>query len=912
MNFISFPVGSTNIFPLANSHSGGQLLSEFNIRSRESVETDPTVKYFIGKSYAHSMDDFAVHSQRDGLDTTINNTTVQVSPGRAIVNGHYVESLTPINIDLNDANSLAASEGLEALKGDLVIGLRMMYSTYQTLAGSALVENQDDYYEGVQLVILKKKDLILPTDAPGENDFSKVNMHLLLASFSFKNGTISKVAQNEDKVRSIDASRVYNISTMLSDNYVNTAKLDPNRLYTFSGKSADGETIDGRNTWCDSTDSLVVWDAAPKIDTSWPSRSESYFYFDSSSGNTYLNAIHKQIDGMKNAGGQNVYYQDHRIPLPLATFEESTGGVISPAYTNKIKEIRERVNTFYNLSNGKMRAFISQLTDKDDLPTIGDDWEYGDYIIVGQDLTTGAIVNDRYPATLYVVCTGSIQSIVPATYQGQAYSNVVYTRIDVSQGTDTPEYRAAYEEMLHRLPVALIDKGGREISSTEVDTPPYPDNPDGLNYEDAWNLNAFVGRPGVDYFVIRFPQIIQGTDPLEEEWACYFYTPDDVSDKKYYDPIWLTGGVPLATESAIGGFVNVPEDAYGNGYVRLNDAGYLQLIDFDLLLTGVLAYQLGEDHSEGSGLSLSSLQSVLEENINDRVCFPNATQKTNAEAAGVDPNIIHLYLELPAEAGTLLIHDIGSRYGSSLYVHISGSATSETTILFQNCDKLRIDPNIEGAPNIYLDQVNLYYDSDILDRCDYIHNLSLWYEKYDVTDPDLQVNGMTVTLVGKIESTDTLDPWDSTYANDNHYSYALRSLTFASDGTIINVGMLVGDSTTANIDEGKSVFTADFVLPQSVGISYPSTKMTHRIKVSGTFVSHYYVADEGAYMMKSTEFSALTQRYNPLLGTNETSGTIAFYTDAELVSHISGLDPTTTIDSWDLNTPHYFIGGAID
>ena len=44
MNFKTFAVGTTNVFPASNTTEGGQYLSEWNLRSRESVGTDPDVK----------------------------------------------------------------------------------------------------------------------------------------------------------------------------------------------------------------------------------------------------------------------------------------------------------------------------------------------------------------------------------------------------------------------------------------------------------------------------------------------------------------------------------------------------------------------------------------------------------------------------------------------------------------------------------------------------------------------------------------------------------------------------------------------------------------------------------------------------------------------------------------------------
>ena len=53
MNFTSFPVNTTNIFPCANTTKGGQLMTEFNLRSRESVGVDESIQYMSGLSYVH-------------------------------------------------------------------------------------------------------------------------------------------------------------------------------------------------------------------------------------------------------------------------------------------------------------------------------------------------------------------------------------------------------------------------------------------------------------------------------------------------------------------------------------------------------------------------------------------------------------------------------------------------------------------------------------------------------------------------------------------------------------------------------------------------------------------------------------------------------------------------------------------
>ena len=107
MNFKVFSTGTTNIFPIANSANGGQYLSEFNLRSRETVWTDPTVTYSIGLSFTHGFDDYKVQVQQNSSGVQTGNLTLQILPGRALVNGHYVENLAPIAIDLDAAKNIS-------------------------------------------------------------------------------------------------------------------------------------------------------------------------------------------------------------------------------------------------------------------------------------------------------------------------------------------------------------------------------------------------------------------------------------------------------------------------------------------------------------------------------------------------------------------------------------------------------------------------------------------------------------------------------------------------------------------------------------------------------------------------------------------------------------------------------------
>lgn len=1096
MNFSEFSVSTTNIFPLANSVAGGQLLSEYNLRSRETVATDPSIQYPIGQSFTHSMDDFSLSGQGDGAD--VNSTTIQINPGRAIVNGHYVELLAPITIDLAAANLRAHKEGLPELKGDLAIGLVMVYSTYATLAASAKPENSDGYYDGVQVVIVPETSVRRPIDVPLEHQYNEVNMHLLLGTFSYAGGRITSINQDANKVKMIDASRIGDLSTSLSDVYLSKKDLNPHHLYVFSGK---GKNDLNQDTWCLADDSLMLWDYPPQMTTDRPVGGIAHFEYDPLSKQTLLVVPHKQIDGAVDQQGNPVYFPDKEYVLPTATFDSNSGGVVNSDYTGRILSISNRLNDIFRFPSGKLRKYLPTLTKDpankseygkdgalpiipvvavttepaihrmiadirtilntlindvertrsrcgtisqmpqtnpelqnlidttfvasffdmftfvsasldncvinintiqdatdptqiyelidtideslfecqntireialilnstsvqvryinpsnatlpifneclnllsvsntniknaiiklDDLDEavrrneaaennvqITDVWEPGDYVLVGQDETQSA-TEGSYPSTIYMVDIGYIQTIKFA-------GNLIKT---FNPTSDT--YLRDLDIWNHTVVSSL--GGGVELDRltfVKSEDTPLPGQPNVniffQNSQRVIDYTTYKGVPNKDYFVVVTVDPI--SDTVEKRNA-YFYTPTSTTITTDYilPPIRVTGGMTLATEEGVGGFYDVPDDATGQGYVALDEEGHLRVVDFNLLLMGIEAQQLGQDITElGSGLDSDSINEYLDEYVNGRICYPNNTQIKNCLETGADPHIIHLYLTLPntTDANTIEIHDIGSRANSYLYVHIQGSATSATTLIFRNCDKLRIDDTIQGQPTIGLDNVNLYYSSNVLDRTSLIsdisatgiRNLSLWYEQDvdDVSSPNLQVNGMTVTLVGTINGYDSIDPWDEHNPNDNHYSYALRSITFASDGTVINFGLIVGDSSTRNVDVIQhSLFRATFSLPQGYGLTYPVTKMTHKLKVSGSFTSCYYSNTANKYVVKDTNFSAVTQQYQN--ASYMVDGSIAFCTDSYYVSHITGVADTEEVDVWNLNTPHLFFGGAIE
>lgn len=895
-NFKVFPVEGTNLFPAANTTSGGQLLSEWNLRCRETVGTDPNVMYSIGPSYVHSPADFKVSVR--------SSTILQISKGRGIFNGHYVETFANIEIDMTEVNRKEIEEGRTALTGDLVVGVRVMYSTAATMADSILVE-EDNYYEGIQVVILPPDKFKLPSDVPTTQ--TAVTAHLMLATFNYIDGAIKNIVNNPDKARYIDSSKLANIDNLISNTYISKKNLDPHKLYTFTTKQSGEITLD---TWCDSTDSLIVWDPLANIDIQRgdPKRNTTadegaHFQYQEKVSNkiirgyTQLVLPHKQIDGLT-----DYYYPDRIIDLPTADYNTGSGGAVDINYTNRVKKIAEDIQQLYHLSSGKLKKFIQNLTSKDardsdesHLPSVEEvkNWTPGDYVLVAQDSTviyTNSIDSTSLasPSTMYVAIPGQVTDIT-------------------SSGSTT---RASLEVPVS-IPTAVANKKGVEIATVHFSS---SDNITVDMVKAQVSLQSFRGAVQQDY--IRAECIVSDTQVKDY----FFLVSTNTGTELSLDPVWLTGTVPLAMQDVVGGFLNVDVADSGQGYVYRDDSGHLRLVDYEILYSGVLAYQLGTNITVPK-YGVDELQQYLDDYVNERVAFPNADTESNENFT---PNVLHLYITVPTEysAGDAInIRNIDSRFGTSVYLHIlansSNASSSKITFNIDGCEKLRISNSIPSNVTINVSRTNLYYDAYVMSKLNKIEELGLWYARYSDADPNLQVDGMTVTALGKPRLVSSEDYWGESVPNDNHYVYALRTITFSSTGQIIRAGLLISDSTTANIavsaantSSGKMAASGKFVLPQGSGLAYPKNRLTDNIKITGSFVTAYPSTSPVGYVLKTTQFTAVTQKYADD-GQTEIAGDITFYTDASIVTATSGIAPGATLDGWASGKFHIFFGGIV-
>lgn len=880
MYFIKFPVAGTNIFPHANSVYGGQNLTEYNLRAREMVGTDPSIKYEVGPSYAHSADDFEIRIQQDDTGYVVTQTVLEVLPGRAVINGHYFQTLTPVLVDMVEANAQLKLERKEPLKGELEVGIRCFYSTEPTLAGTLLVENEDHMYIGVQLVVMPKGELITPSDSP--TDRNKVNCHLKLGYFIYLDSTIKSVTNYyREKCTYIHGERVSGVDDLLSDQFLRKSKLNPKRLYTFSGKGTDPES--GYDTWCDSTDSLIVWDKNPQRTTTKPTTTQAQFDIDLN-GKVRLVMPHKQVDGMVTANNQKEYYASRGITLPVASYEENTSGTVDKNYTKHIKEINNKFNLFHQTVKGKQVGYLDVKDDSDSsksLPPINQAWSVGDYILANLDYT----VNDstdgvRAPSTIYVVIPGLVDTIkfhkkvsnstkIPSTLAGMELGRVELDSRDDAPNTDDPELYPTFY---------TVDDGVR-------------------------------GTAGADYFVAYH-------QTSEKAYDMYYYVVEKTGKKDYSSALFITGEIPLAQDDVIGGFLNASPDMLDNGYVYRDENGLLRLLDYSLLRTGVLAYQLGEDVYIESGLTTEEVQSQLNELVNDRVAFPSAEHMEHASNSNIID--VDIYLPEEEEACELNIHNIDSRFNTAVRINILGEANKHTTINFINCQKLIISNNISGTPIINVYRSSLYYDPEMFN---YIRtcgrpasgftgfqDLKIWYEMLEDTDSNLVVDGMTVSELDAPIITEEADFWNTVVLNDHHFKYALHSITFAGDGTIIRCGLLVSNETTSNIESGHHVMACTFELPQGSGLIYPQSCVTKQLKVTGSFVTAY---KSDVWIITTTNFSALSNTYDKYNMSDALKGYISFHSDTIYTSNVDIDEESTCIPGWEPDTYHLFQGGVL-
>lgn len=487
MNFKTFPVATTTIFPISNSVSGGQLLTEWNLRSKDFVPSLSSIEYDSACSYVHGPNDFDVRVEQDDSGTVLSNSTLEIMPGRAILNGHYVKQEAHMLVDLLEGNKDLRSVGAEPLTGKLAVGLRVYYSTEATMVGAMAPENDQDVYEGVEVVVLPESKLKTPEECP--TDESKVTCHLKLATFTFLDNEIRGVVNNSLKRQFLDSERISNLDKAIAGNYVSKDGINPKKLYVLAGKDVNG-TIN--NTWCDATDSLFVWDKSPVRTSEKPSVDRAQFGT-KVDGTTALILPHKNIDGMqvtsdpKNPNyGKSEYYKDVEIDLPQADFSTNTAGTVTPSYTKRIKDISGKVDKFFKLLKGKQVAYIETMSELKELPPINSNWNCGDYTLVDVDnyalAAEGAVTYTRPPSTMYAILPGTVKAI-------KFFGKGAVNSTDVPTGLTGVQLGTTVEKDSAPITSKTVKSSELTLKGTLGDTDIVPESakyttPEGIIYKD--------------------------------------------------------------------------------------------------------------------------------------------------------------------------------------------------------------------------------------------------------------------------------------------------------------------------------------------------------------------------------------------------------------------------------------------
>ena len=227
--------------------------------------------------------------------------------------------------------------------------------------------------------------------------------------------------------------------------------------------------------------------------------------------------------------------------------------------------------------------------------------------------------------------------------------------------------------------------------------PPTPEYPTDADLKAKFKYTSFIGTID-DYFELDYYNVDDTVG------VPYYYKVASTGENTWSGAVLLTGGIPLATESMRGGFYNVSTDVKDSGYVYLDNTGHLRLIDYELLRSGTLAYQLGDDYAVPKNSTAAQIRAYLEDRVNNRVAFPfeNVLSANSA--------MIHVSITLPklSEEDTreiINIYNIDSRFDTGVYLHFLTDTSSQTVdyskiiINISNCEKIRIDSAITTLTN---------------------------------------------------------------------------------------------------------------------------------------------------------------------------------------------------------------------
>lgn len=873
-----FTPQNSNIFPMANSTQGGQLVTEYNLKSRESVTSDLSIPY-SGHSFCKTINDFELSGS---------GSVLTIGVGSAVIDGHYVELLSATNIDVSD---------LELPDGTIYIGLRINYINEDNFditnvrTGAIQPElTQDDQlvYPGVSVVF---SDSLF--DISTVSTRSAVVYDLYLGSAQVVSGSFVGTNTNtsDSKIQCLDASRISGLSSTATQSD-DTAGASEKLYYVYNGKTG----------WCDASTNLINWGPVRDVNENivsyirHPQIATGDSPYDTANAGTgfvniddeiSLRVSHKTIDSPDES---TPVWKDNYFKLPTADYFNDTAGVVNSEYTSIIKSINRRLSDLQLFGTGHCLGIIDSISDVSELPGPPEDSSAGDYIVVLRDTSPSAYSQysgtSEYLTTVYML-QGHIATRLSLTNVADASMTYPYVSNKLlSPGEFTfGNYSGGKPDVTN---IYAIPKGMRIAQITDIqeafaDYSLQYDAQLSSLFNTYWDPNGPTPLHGslTDYVVFRY------TDNTTNVISYYYAIVAELSaaTPTWSSPIVVNGQAVLATTASIGGFYNTEQGTtYNAGYVGLDDSGRLRLWDYNLLAQGTLAYQLCESNRSpivigASGMSAEDIQADLTDSVNERIMFPagspqSTTINTSGEYVvqwdGIDPetglyisdnapaytadqlqsmqvayNYVRLQVVVPSE-GTIEIRNIDSRFGTYLDVTLVSDTSSTATVRFSNIEKLKVNVQNMQAVNTNLEFVNcnIYYDPALfgMTNCTFV-DARIWSDQIG-----LHIDGLHIIqepFNNYAEITDLSDA-DSDATVDMHLGCALRGLTYNSQLEIIGADVAfqyLGTAQDADSTLSRIYILDSFKIPQGSILGYDEKCMIYPLHFDGS-VRYYYNAED--------------------------------------------------------------------
>jgi len=783
-----FPSMLTNMFPVANDTNGGQLVTEWNIKQLESVMGDTQIRWAHYPSYTATEQDFVISAVGATEPYSLFIGKTGGLSNRAIIDGHFLEVLGRIRINLLSSSGVGVTADTPLASGQYEIGLVAVYSGDSTLTsqppgrdsqlvgaidGTTKLFGQSGIFGGVAVVIGSvsgENRLLTPSDCPLTTQRDLVNCHLKLGRFTWQSEIMGGSAGGRvvlgsvrnyltEKLRFLDPERliVRDSGNTTSPLVGGKQGLNPDKLYAYATRDVPGQEYND-DAWTDITFDLLD---LPRM------RVE----YDQTSDRVMLVAPYKRA-----------MHQEGLFPEPNFKFVlpnanpafANNAGMLGKYYKSKIDELSKLNDALQRgtHASGTLKRVIPELTtyeldynwnvaESAQLPNPRN-FNAGDYVYILMDY----LANDRWegnrPKTQKIEATDvtSVPSTMRVvTLTPTAETNIVFDptftpnpppitdalfiadfTIYVETMSDASGQTVQETSKIFSMPENMFVWGkneGEEIifvaGLTDIDDTSSEETGWGIIRNRLFTAHALDGLPASLTQATAIVKIVINNNlPGTQQGVITQYRGVRATEvvKDWSNALWLTPTLPIATYQTRGAVFSVDlenTDFQGKGYCYVDEFGYIRMVDFDYLESGGAWRFLQNDYETTAGQDIDGLRAELEVYVNRR--------------ASIGDFVVVVYLPdrqnpgSAASASEVLHLTIGSVYRGSTTLIFKGSADA-IPVQLTNCDRIRVIDQTSGDIELALLNCELYYDAAIIQKCltvggrAGIFGMTLWYKEF--------------------------------------------------------------------------------------------------------------------------------------------------------------------------------------